>query len=567
MNEDDQSTAPRGAGDPGGDKPRRGPVIRTSDFVTTVSKAPSTPAPDADDELRATRARIEREMARAQAGRRDDRPSPATEPLSERLARLAPDAAHNRLEPPDDRPEQPRREPNPTHPIPVPVRPDAVEAGQGPLLDAAMVVQATWHNRRVAAALILGLAILGGAASPFVPRKYTASTTLYFDPQRIRLDDTQGGSIISQEAVLAIIDSQAQILSSRRVLSATAKTLGLATDPEFGGQPAQTTAKLAKAIDVAREASTYVVDLTVKSKNPERAAEIANTIVATFLKEQQQTSDGIYSTANATLDGRLSDLGEQLRQAEQAVADYKAQHAIDAANAAEEARQPSLTPSRTDQLQTLLIAAQGKTIAAKAKYDAASKFQIGDLASGNLPAEGATSALLQLQQQYSAAAATVSSLETRLGARHPQLQAARASMTGLSSALQREVTRMITAAQAEYERAQKEEDGIARQLAAERAADNNQANQLIEYRELQRKADSIREIYQTVLKRTRQTGEEQRLDQSNIRVISPAEAPIQADGPSRAVLTVGCVLGGLVLGLMLAIVYSVTRLFMSRQRS
>ncbi len=560
MTDDDHGSARPGQQSPaaGVDAPRRGPVIRTSDFVTAPRPTP--------------------EPAAAAA------PTDSPSPVSDRLRRLARDPSdYYRPEPQEPpEPEAAAAEPAPSppraarpEPARAPLRVAVTEippiktvpsgiAAEPPIIDAAMVLRAGWTHRFVILALVILMAGLGGAASTVLPRKYTATTTLYFDPQDVSLDGQQGPGL-SQEVVLARIDSQSQILISRRVLSAVANELKLADDREFGGPPVTVTAKLGKAVTVQREDNTYVVNLAVKSKDAEKSANIANTIVKAFTAEQQNAAAGDYDNNTTTLDGRLKELESQLRQAEQAAADFRARNNLEPAATTDPDQ-----AKRTAALEELLLAAQSKTIAAKARYDAVSRFQVADLVAGNAPSDGAASSsttLAQLQQQYGTAAANVSNLETKLGTRHPQLVAARATLDSVSAAIRSEIARMTTAAQADYERARAEEDAVAKELSVQRALDNNKSGPLIEYRELKRKADAARDIYETVLKHSRQTSEEQRLVKSNVRVISAAEPPLQADGPPRSILLVACTFAGLIAGLMLGLLYAVVRLFVGRARA
>lgn len=522
----------------GGGSPRRGPVIRTSDFVAEPNPVrDNAPADDRFHGVSERLARLAATKASADAGR------PAYgEPERERGVEAS---------------VPPRRE----HPASASAAGAQVDT---PIIDAAMVIKAAWLNRWLILLTICVMGGLGGALSTLLPRQYTATTTLYFEPQENNLD-TQQSAGLSQEMVLARIDSQAQILVSRRVLTAVAKDLGLETDPEFGGPPITTTANLADAITVQRQDNTYVVNLAVKSKDPQKAAVIANAAVKAFTTEQETAATGDYDSTASALDGRLEELAAQLKQAEQAVADFKAQNNIDT---------PAPTDpdqvKRTASLEELLLVAQSKTIAAKALYDAVSRYQVADLVTGGTPAEGignSSSALAQLQDQYAAAAANVSNLETKLGARHPQLIAARATLSSVQAAITGEVGRMTKAAQADYERAKAEEDSVAKSLSVQRALDNNKSGPLIDYRELRRKADAARDIYEAVLKRSRLSSQEQLLAKNNIRVISAAEAPIKPDGPRRAVLLAACTFGGLIGGFVLGLLVVVIRLFTNRVRS
>ncbi|CAN7369654.1 GumC family protein [Rhizobium sp. LjRoot30] len=428
-----------------------------------------------------------------------------------------------------------------------------------PLLDTRSVVRAIWHNGKLVIALAVLGALLGGAATVMLPRKYSATASLYFDPRQIQLNDNPATpTSFSRDAFLAVIDSQTHILLSKQVLEKAAVSLQLDRNPAFseGMVPPMPTviANLQKAAAISREDNAYVVNLTVVSKSAVQSAEIANQIVSTFLREEDTASAGIYRDTSSLLDGRLDELGQRLQEAEKSVETYKADNDMVSADGS------LIADKRLVSLNELLVTAQTKTIEAKAKADAVSKLRFEDMLAGSLPDDVTSAALADLRRQYGATAANVKSLESQLGSRHPQLLAAKASLDGLSGEIRRELQRFVSLAKADLEQAQKAEADVAKELAVQKATQNNSSIRQVELKELERRAAAARDIYETMLKRTRQTSEEENLTRSNIRVISAAEPPLKADGPGNTTLLVAGIFGGFLFGAGLAVTYAVLRM-------
>jgi succinoglycan biosynthesis transport protein ExoP len=79
-------------------------------------------------------------------------------------------------------------------------------------------------------------AVIGVLMALSTPHKYYAESRLFVDPREIRVtEDDVRNQQLSTEAMLAIIDSQLQILSSTSVLEKVIADLGLDRDPEFNG--------------------------------------------------------------------------------------------------------------------------------------------------------------------------------------------------------------------------------------------------------------------------------------------------------------------------------------------
>ncbi|MET3853099.1 GumC family protein [Rhizobium sp. OAE497] len=461
--------------------------------------------------------------------------------------------------PPPPAPEPQIRHEEPAAPPPLPpvtepvaaaprveAAPVAVITADEPLLDVRSAIFAIWNRKLMIAGLAVLGAVAGAAVLPMLPQKFTATTSLYFDPRQIGLADPAAQqSTISPEMISSMIDSQVQILTSGNVLKRVADTLKLNQDPDFNGgrtDDAAVITALQKSLTIARQTGTYVVSLTAVTHDPEKSARLANQVVASFMQEESSASTGLYENTTATLDTRLTDLRKQVQDAEQAVETFRAD------NDMSETDGKLISDQRLASLNTLLVTAQDKTIQAKARADAAQNMSFEAIVASGPNDSGASSvnsALASLRQQYATQAAIVGSLESQMGARHPRLQAARSSLQSIQDEIKGELQRMVTSAKTEYDQAKKAEDAVSKELNIQKALQATASDKQVELNELQRKATAVRNIYETLLKRSSQTAEEQNLPQSNIRVISQAEPPVKPDGPGKKTLMIAGLIGGL----------------------
>ncbi|MBB3287243.1 MULTISPECIES: GumC family protein [unclassified Rhizobium] len=514
----------------------RSPLLRPRDFVSGIEPAAAARPIDMATINMATQG-----ASKSEPSPREFQPDVKPQPAAEPVAAVAPIMEAAMIATP----------PSAAAP-PVP----AVMA-EVPLLDLRSAVASIWAKKFVVLALAGAGAVLGAAVIPLIPQKFTAETSLYFDPRPVGTSDSAQQAPTAPELITTMIDSQTQILSSGKVLGRVVDALKLDQDPQFDGGATGEAAKyvaaaaLAKAVQIAREASTYVVTAKVTTGDPQKSARIANQLVASFMEEESKAASNSYKSSNTALDSRLEDLRQQVLSAEKAVETYRADNDMVAVEG------NLISDKRLTALNDMLVTAQQKTIEAKARADAAGKLSFDDVVSNN-PSSGATSnALSSLRQQYAALAANVGSLQSQLGARHPRLLAAKSSLESLGAEIRAELQRQMTSARADYEQAQKAEQDIAKELAVQKASQVNTSGKLVGLNELQRKATAARDLYESLLKRSGQASDAQDLSQSNIRVISEAEPPLKADGPSRKVMMVAGLIAGAMFGAGLGMAFAI----------
>ncbi len=437
---------------------------------------------------------------------------------------------------------------------------DGRAAGDRPLVDIKTVVRAVWQLRKIILATTALGAVGGVLLALSTPSVFVSESKLYVDPREVRLTDSDlSKQSLATEGILAIVDSQLEVLRSRTVMEKVAASLDLEKDPEFAGKGAGGDASarvlktLGEAIQVWRDPKTFIVTIEAKTRDPEKSALIANRLVDTFLGEETAAQSGFFQKTTVALDARIKELKAELDAAEKAVEDYKASNDIVGAGGELIADKQLL--SLSDQV----AAARNRIAEAKAKAEASGKVQLTDVLTGAYPEEISSLALSELRKQYAATRAQLSALDASLGPRHPQRIAVQQALESSRSEIANELRRIAAAAGTELDRAQRTEQDLVQQLAVQKARQIDSSAEFVELRELQRKAAATREIYESFLKRAGETREEEKLTAKNIRVISKAEPALQAKGPSRKIIVIAATMAGFFAGLGLGVLLGIYR--------
>ncbi len=179
-----------------------------------------------------------------------------------------------------------------------------VAVGFAPLaeIDFHRILSVIWRGKATilwttAAALLVAVLLV-----LVVPHRYTAVTQILIEPTDLHAvgNELTPANQVSDVAVLQI-ESQARVLASDSVLRRVINTQALDRDPEFAGPPSLLRSLLAsiglggsagsadstltaltalkRSAQVKRAERTYVVDVSVSSREPEKAARIVNVMM------------------------------------------------------------------------------------------------------------------------------------------------------------------------------------------------------------------------------------------------------------------------------------------------
>src|SRR6202008_2820873 len=129
-----------------------------------------------------------------------------------------------------------------------------------------------------------------------------------------------------------------------------------------------------------------------------------------------------------------------------------------------------------------------------------------------------------------------------LGERHPSIADINAQARDLQQQGGREGGRLAPGARGGYERAQATRQALLARLDGlkQDAVTTNQA--LVRLRELEREVEASRAIYQAYLTRSRETSEQERVNTTNVRVLSEANVPNKRAFPPRTLIVLALAL-------------------------
>jgi uncharacterized protein involved in exopolysaccharide biosynthesis/Mrp family chromosome partitioning ATPase len=432
-----------------------------------------------------------------------------------------------------------------------PINPPKVDAAKAQPRAAASfnvidLIGLLWRRKVaiVAAALICACAavMIGKSLTP----RYAATAQLYVDPRELQLVDrelTPRSQDIS--GLSMVVESQARLITSNNVLLRVIEDTKLDKDPEFGGETTSLMGTLMslisfgarssvdanagrmaalldalnRHINVKRTDRTYVVDIEVWSTEPAKAAMLANAISAAYLAESKQSQADAARRATNDLSGRLKELQDRLRTSENALAVYKAQNNFVGT------QDTLVSDQQLSAMTQRLAAAHALTLDAQAKYDQIEASRRGATDAGAIPEALQSPTIANLRAQYAEARRKHAELSSELGPLHPSLKNMEKQVEDLRKNIAEELNRFSQSARNDLTRARDYEASLTKALDSQKHQSVDLSQASVRLRELERDVDANRNVYQSFLKRSRETEEQETLNTSAARIIGEATAP------------------------------------------
>jgi uncharacterized protein involved in exopolysaccharide biosynthesis len=411
-----------------------------------------------------------------------------------------------------------------------------------------------WRRKWWIAASVAGSLALSIVADFVLTPKYRAVAQILIGPVDLRVIEKDVMPLAqTADANVIQVESETRVLTSDKVLLRVIDAEQLASDPEFRPPPGafgeavaavlapfrsspgrpETDPHIAvlralkRDVGAARSERTYVVDLTVETKDPEKSARIANAVARAYLDEQTAARTAAARRVSESLVARLAELKARVQKAEENVQRYKSDNDMVGAGGV------LVQDQQLAELNKLLTAARVRTAEAKARYDQVTELERKGLDAGSTSEAVQSNTLGRLREQYGAAARLEASLSAKLGPRHPDVQDAHAQARNAQRLVAEEIKRVANADRAEYEAARTNEQTLAAKLEALKRDSLETSRASVRLRELEREVEASRAVYEAFLVRARETQEQERLDTANVRVISDAQVPVERSFPPR----------------------------------
>jgi uncharacterized protein involved in exopolysaccharide biosynthesis/Mrp family chromosome partitioning ATPase len=451
-----------------------------------------------------------------------------------------------------------------------PSGPDARQEPSGTVagFNVLQLARLLWQRKVAIAATGLICACVAVMIGKSLAPKYTATAQLYIDPRELQLVDrelTPRSQDISGLAM--VVESQARVITSNNVLLQVIQDHHLERDPEFGGGEAKSMMAtllglfgieihsagevklgqmaaleaLNRHISVKKTDRTFIVDIDVWSNDPAKAAMLANAISAAYLEESKNSQSTAARRATTDLSGRLKELQERLRTAENTLSVYKAQNNFVGT------QDTLISDQQLSASNQRLAAARALTLDAQAKYDQIEASRRASTDAGAIPEALQSPTIANLRSQYAEARKRYAELAGELGPLHPSLRQIEKQVEDLRRTINEETERFAQSAKNDLTRARDFEAALNKSLESQKRQSVQLSQASVRLRELERDVEASRDIYQSFLKRSRETQEQESLNTSNARIIGDATVPTRRAFPPAASLLamIGLLLGSL----------------------
>ncbi len=407
--------------------------------------------------------------------------------------------------------------------------------------------------------LIVSIALLFVAVTAAVmislPTLYSTSAVIMLDQRKNALADA--ASVLSALPTdQPSVQNQIHVLASRDLALKVVDRLHLETDPEFSGPRAGALSGSSRdaivsafisRLNVSLLGVSTSIEVAFASKDPQKAALIANTLVEIYTQDMVATKVAASRQAAQWLTDRMHQLSQQLQQQEGVIELYKAEHDL-----VESQPGNSLVNQQLMAINTQLVTAQSDLAEKKAAYD-----QVVALAkTGNTAdvTQVVNSKMIgDLRSQEAELVRQEADLASRYGPNHPKMQAIRNQKRDLSAKVQREVDGIAGSMQSELEIAKAHVASINASLAqvGRQARDANMAR--IKLSSLEANLASTRTMYESFVQRLRAVQGQDDIQIPEAQIISTAPVPTAPSGPHRALFVGASIPAGLLFAILVAL--------------
>ena len=273
-------------------------------------------------------------------------------------------------------------------------------------------------------------------------------------------------------------------------------------------------------LTIAPVRTSRIVEVQYASTDPEFAAAAANAIVKAYI---QQNMESKFSTSKDAADFLSEKLAEQRRAleiSEAALQAYKEKNGtVSVADSAS-----NIVVARLSDLNTALTKAKTERINKEALYSQLKSAE-GSGALETYPAVIANEYIHKLQADLADLQKQQAQLAQRYDVRHPEMIKVRGSIDTADAKLKGELAKVVDSVKNEYQAALSQERSLQEALNSQKTEALSQNRKGIEYGVLTRDVESNKQIYESLMQKTKETGISSDLRANNIRVVDPAEVP------------------------------------------
>ncbi len=403
--------------------------------------------------------------------------------------------------------------------------------------------------------------------------KYSATTTLLIESEEARIlsiEEVYGMSGKSSEYLL----TQFEILKSRALAQRVVKELKLVNVAEFNpyhagrgkkfsikafifGEPEAPTQEqiLAKTVDtfwasisISPVRKTQLVKISVESESAQMAAMASNAVATAYIQSQLEAKVGLTKQAVDWLSERMGGLKTRLNDSENQLQAYRDKNQLVDVKGVN-----TLVAKELDRITEKLVDARSKKLEYQSTFQQLQAITEINLASlSNLPVILRNPLVVTLRQNESSAALKVAELSKRYGPKHPRMVAAQSDLVAVQASLLKQMKRLANGIENDFLVAKIQEASLEKAFQKVKSSVQNINRTEFALNGYVREVRGNRALYDTFLKRIRETSETGSLQTANARIVDPAVKPISPVKPKKKLIVMLALVVSLMFGVALA---------------
>lgn len=379
--------------------------------------------------------------------------------------------------------------------------------------------------------------------SPEVAEKVVAQLRLDRDPEfnpKLRGSPSlrdQIAAMISQSQVVSLLHEWGLWGDHADANQAIEETKG--TDETTGRVVAQFVSHFSASFKGGR---TFVVAVQFSSRDPTKAALIANTIADTYLAGRIEAKVAAARRASDSISGELEALRKNVVDTESAAERFSQSEGLATYRGIKVNEQQlsdvnaQLSVARVDEARAAARLQQAKTTLINPSREAANPEVLNSLLIGGL------------RQEEARVMREKADLDVTLGDKHPRVQRLDASLKNLQATIRGEIRKIVDNLASELALARARRAELEQTLEKLQNNGITVADKEIRLRELEREAAASRSLYTTLLTRALETRAQQTLQLADAEVASQASVPLEPSFPRSGRLLPLAAVAGLLLG-------------------
>jgi uncharacterized protein involved in exopolysaccharide biosynthesis len=372
---------------------------------------------------------------------------------------------------------------------------------------------------------------------------YEAVATILIEPEPPKVLNIQDVVPMGGASDRNFYPTQYEIMKSRPVLERAAAALSAKKRAgSAGGSSDDATARLSGAVVIEPRRNTRLVLIKVEGPDPALAAEQANAVANAYAKYNVELKLKGARDAISWLTEEAGRLRAKTEESSQALQNYRVKTGI---LGMQEQRQ--ITAAKIMDFNKAFLEAQAQRLSLESKLQQLERIAKEPAGVQTIFTVTDNALIDKLKGEASNLETEKSKLLKVYKEQHPEILKIDAQIQQVKQRLEAEFQNTMRAVQTQYKVAKGREDTLLNQVNALRQEGQQLNEREIQYQNLQREVESNQALYDSVLKRMKETGVAGGLEDSNVRIIEEAAPPVVPIRPRKARNVALSIAAGLVL--------------------